>query len=50
VDYGGGGGGRRVKLVIVGYLQVNGSLLADGANGGERWGGGSGGSVYVRAQ
>ncbi|KAK4745542.1 hypothetical protein SAY87_011854 [Trapa incisa] len=49
VDYGGGGGGR-VKLVIVGYLEVNGSLLADGANGGERGGGGSGGSIYVRAQ
>ncbi|KAK4786549.1 hypothetical protein SAY86_010382 [Trapa natans] len=49
VDYGGGGGGR-VKLVIVGYLEVNGSLMADGANGGQKGGGGSGGSIYVRAQ
>lgn len=49
VDYGGGGGGR-VKLVIIGYLEVNGTLLANGANGGGRGGGGSGGSIYVRAQ
>ncbi|PKI68525.1 hypothetical protein CRG98_011074 [Punica granatum] len=49
MDYGGGGGGR-VKLVIGGYLEVNGSLSADGANGGSRGGGGSGGSIYVKAQ
>ncbi|XP_022754632.1 uncharacterized protein LOC111302962 isoform X3 [Durio zibethinus] len=48
VDYGGGGGGR-VKLEIKGLLEVNGSLLADGGDGGSKGGGGSGGSIYIKA-
>ncbi|KAK8543142.1 hypothetical protein V6N13_136324 [Hibiscus sabdariffa] len=48
VDYGGGGGGR-VKLVINELLEVNGSLLADGADGGSKGGGGSGGSIHIIA-
>ncbi|KAM7276309.1 hypothetical protein ACFE04_018175 [Oxalis oulophora] len=48
VDYGGGGGGR-VKLDILQYLELNGSLLADGGDGGRKGGGGSGGSIYLKA-
>ncbi|GMI84352.1 hypothetical protein like AT5G11700 [Hibiscus trionum] len=48
VDYGGGGGGQ-VKLVIKELLEVNGSLLADGADGGSKGGGGSGGSIHIVA-
>ncbi|KAL5783356.1 hypothetical protein ACOSP7_008385 [Xanthoceras sorbifolium] len=48
VDYGGGGGGR-VRMEIGGFVLVNGSLLADGGDGGNKGGGGSGGSVYIKA-
>ncbi|KAA8525336.1 hypothetical protein F0562_007246 [Nyssa sinensis] len=48
VDYGGGGGGR-IKLEIVRFLEVKGSLLADGGDGGAKGGGGSGGSIFVKA-
>uniref|UniRef100_A0A7N0V003 DUF8003 domain-containing protein n=1 Tax=Kalanchoe fedtschenkoi TaxID=63787 RepID=A0A7N0V003_KALFE len=48
IDYGGKGGGR-VKMVIDKLLDVNGSVLADGAGGGNKGGGGSGGSIYVKA-
>ncbi|KAL2525592.1 glycine-rich protein [Abeliophyllum distichum] len=48
IDYGGGGGGR-VMLVILRLLEVNGSVLADGGDGGTKGGGGSGGSIYIKA-
>ncbi|KAG5403070.1 hypothetical protein IGI04_009189 [Brassica rapa subsp. trilocularis] len=48
IDYGGGGGGR-VKMNVTQFLDVNGSLLADGGYGGAKGGGGSGGSVYITA-
>lgn len=48
IDYGGGGGGR-VKMDILQLLDVNGSLLADGAYGGPKGGGGSGGSIFIKA-
>ncbi|CAH1451664.1 unnamed protein product [Lactuca virosa] len=48
VDYGGGGGGR-IKLVVKNLLEMNGSLLAEGGNGGTQGGGGSGGSIYLKA-
>ncbi|KAK9273478.1 hypothetical protein L1049_018288 [Liquidambar formosana] len=47
-NYGGGGGGR-VKMTIVDFLLVNGSLLADGGNAGSKGGGGSGGSIFIKA-
>ncbi|XP_010526074.1 PREDICTED: uncharacterized protein LOC104803741 [Tarenaya hassleriana] len=48
VDYGGGGGGT-VEMEIPGNLDINGSVLADGADGGVKGGGGSGGSIYIKA-
>ncbi|XP_010519873.1 PREDICTED: uncharacterized protein LOC104799183 isoform X2 [Tarenaya hassleriana] len=48
IDYGGGGGGR-VKMDIMQFLEVNGSILADGADGGAKGGGGSGGSIFITA-
>ncbi|KAA8521316.1 hypothetical protein F0562_011989 [Nyssa sinensis] len=48
VDYGGGGGGR-IQLEIVKFVEVNGSLLADGGDGGTKGGGGSGGSIFIKA-
>ncbi|KAL3330314.1 hypothetical protein AABB24_034257 [Solanum stoloniferum] len=48
VDYGGGGGGR-LMLLVDKFLEVNGSLLADGGDGGVKGGGGSGGSIQIRA-
>nr|XP_043628452.1 uncharacterized protein LOC122599906 [Erigeron canadensis] len=47
-DYGGGGGGR-IKVVAVGLIQMNGTLLAEGGGGGTKGGGGSGGSIYLAA-
>ncbi|WOK97014.1 hypothetical protein Cni_G05722 [Canna indica] len=48
VDYGGGGGGQ-VYLVVEELLEVNGSITADGGEGGSLGGGGSGGSIYIDA-
>jgi len=48
IDYGGGGGGK-VKMDILQLLDVNGSLLANGGYGGAKGGGGSGGSIYIKA-
>ncbi|KAL3500639.1 hypothetical protein ACH5RR_039732, partial [Cinchona calisaya] len=48
LDYGGGGGGI-IKLKVGKLLEVNGSLLADGGDGGNKGGGGSGGSIYIKA-
>ncbi|GAB4852694.1 hypothetical protein Ancab_016908 [Ancistrocladus abbreviatus] len=47
-DFGGGGGGR-IKLNVAGSIEVKGSLLADGGNAGVKGGGGSGGSIYIKA-
>ncbi|OVA14461.1 hypothetical protein BVC80_1361g13 [Macleaya cordata] len=47
-DYGGGGGGR-IKMVIKGFLDVNGTVLAEGGDGGFEGGGGSGGSIKIAA-
>lgn len=48
IDYGGGGGGR-VMLLVSTLLEVNGSVLADGGDAGPKGGGGSGGSIYIKA-
>ncbi|XP_073122630.1 uncharacterized protein [Henckelia pumila] len=48
VDYGGGGGGR-VAIVVATFLEINGSVLADGGDVDNRGGGGSGGSIYIKA-
>ncbi|KAG6498625.1 hypothetical protein ZIOFF_038346 [Zingiber officinale] len=47
-DYGGGGGGQ-VFFIVKDFLEVNGSILADGGEGGSLGGGGSGGSIYINA-
>ncbi|MED6192115.1 hypothetical protein PIB30_117021 [Stylosanthes scabra] len=48
VDYGGLGGGI-VKLMVHQVLEMNARVLADGASGGNKGGGGSGGSIYIKA-
>lgn len=45
----GGEGGGRIRLEIVNEIEVGGSLLADGGDGGIKGGGGSGGSIYIKA-
>lgn len=49
-DHGGGGGGR-VWLTArdLGGIEVSGTVLADGGNAGLKGGGGSGGSIYIKA-
>nr|XP_048319674.1 uncharacterized protein LOC107405408 [Ziziphus jujuba var. spinosa] len=46
--YGGNGGGR-VKILVKDSLYVNGSITAEGGEGGSTVGGGSGGSIFVHA-
>ncbi|KAM3263833.1 hypothetical protein P3L10_000827 [Capsicum annuum] len=46
----GGSGGGRVYLDLKDLLYVNGSIRADGGDGGINGGGGSGGSISVHAQ
>ncbi|XP_012475770.1 uncharacterized protein LOC105791978 isoform X1 [Gossypium raimondii] len=46
--YGGKGGGR-VKFIVKDMIYLNGSVTAEGGNGGIKGGGGSGGSIYIRA-
>lgn len=46
----GGSGGGRVLLDIKDVLYVNGSVSAEGGDGGSLGGGGSGGSIIIRAQ
>ncbi|KAG5030118.1 hypothetical protein AAZX31_05G210200 [Glycine max] len=46
--YGGEGGGR-IKFEVVDSIDVSGDLLANGGDGGMKGGGGSGGSIYVKA-
>uniref|UniRef100_A0A803LU97 DUF8003 domain-containing protein n=1 Tax=Chenopodium quinoa TaxID=63459 RepID=A0A803LU97_CHEQI len=45
----GGNGGGRVKLIVENELYLNGSVLAEGGDGGASGGGGSGGSIYIIA-
>lgn len=45
----GGNGGGRVKLLVKDLLYLNGSVLAEGGDGGLSGGGGSGGSIFIRA-
>lgn len=47
-DFGGKGGGR-INVTVTGILVVNGSIEADGGSVGEEGGGGSGGSLYIKA-
>ncbi|GMH23780.1 hypothetical protein Nepgr_025623 [Nepenthes gracilis] len=47
-DFGGGGGGR-IRFDTMGSIEVSGCLLADGGNAGVKGGGGSGGSIYIKA-
>ncbi|KAL6608326.1 hypothetical protein ACP70R_041389 [Stipagrostis hirtigluma subsp. patula] len=46
-DYGGGGGG--VVWLFAEEIVMNGTVLADGGDGGTKGGGGSGGSIYLKA-
>jgi len=46
----GGAGGGAIRLTVGGVLTVNGSLTADGTNGVNESGGGSGGSVWVNVK
>ncbi|KAM0912788.1 hypothetical protein ACQ4PT_012593 [Festuca glaucescens] len=46
-DYGGGGGG--VVWLFAEEIVMNGTVLADGGDGGTNGGGGSGGSIYLKA-
>ncbi|KAK4802153.1 hypothetical protein SAY86_000356 [Trapa natans] len=45
----GGNGGGRIKLLVKDLLYLNGSVLAEGGDGGLNGGGGSGGSIFMRA-
>ncbi|XP_068648350.1 uncharacterized protein [Aristolochia californica] len=47
-DYGGGGGGL-ISFIVKDVLEINGTVSADGGDGGLKGGGGSGGSIYIRA-
>ncbi|XP_058206673.1 uncharacterized protein LOC131320103 [Rhododendron vialii] len=47
-DYGGKGGGR-IGLVVMNSIELHGNLLADGGEGGIKGGGGSGGSIKIKA-
>lgn len=43
----GGGGGGRIKLIVIDSLYVDGSVSAEGGNGRTDGGGGSGGSIII---
>ncbi|OWM88309.1 hypothetical protein CDL15_Pgr003721 [Punica granatum] len=45
----GGNGGGRIKLLVKDLLYLNGSVLAEGGDGGLNGGGGSGGSIFMHA-
>lgn len=47
-DYGGKGGGR-IGFVVENSIELHGCLLADGGEGGIKGGGGSGGSIKIKA-
>ncbi|XWS38680.1 hypothetical protein CRYUN_Cryun19dG0151800 [Craigia yunnanensis] len=44
-----GKGGGRVKIIVKDMLYLNGSVTAEGGDGGLKGGGGSGGSIFIRA-
>lgn len=44
-----GNGGGRVKLLVKDTIYINGSVTAEGGQGGSASGGGSGGSIFVHA-
>jgi hypothetical protein len=48
-DYGGGGGGGGVVWLFAKEIVLNGTVLADGGDGGIKGGGGCGGSIYLKA-
>ncbi|KAM1024366.1 hypothetical protein ACFX13_038382 [Malus domestica] len=48
IPFGGNGGGR-VKLLVKDMVYINGSVTAEGGDGGTTGGGGSGGSIFVHA-
>lgn len=48
VDYGGEGGGR-IRFEVNETIVVEGNLLANGGDGDSKGGGGSGGSIYIKA-
>lgn len=48
-SYGGEGGGR-IWLEVVDSIEVSADLLANGADGGMKGGGGSGGSIFIKAR
>lgn len=48
-DRSGGNGGGRVKIIVKDMLYLNGSVLAEGGDGGHKGGGGSGGSIFIYA-
>ncbi|XP_042055568.1 uncharacterized protein LOC121800075 [Salvia splendens] len=48
-EYGGGGGGR-IWLEAAELIEMRGTLLADGGDGGVKGGGGSGGSIYITSK
>ena len=48
-EYGGGGGGR-IWLEAAELIEMRGTLLADGGDGGIKGGGGSGGSIYITSK
>lgn len=45
----GGNGGGRVKLEVIDMINMNGSIVAEGGDGGIKGGGGSGGSIIIHA-
>jgi len=47
--YPGGGGGGAFRLQVSGTLTIEGSIMANGATGGDYSGGGSGGSLWLQA-
>ncbi|KAK1265041.1 hypothetical protein QJS04_geneDACA010502 [Acorus gramineus] len=47
-DHGGGGGGT-IMLQVNEMIEMNGTVSADGADGGLLGGGGSGGSIYIQS-
>ncbi|KAL5728944.1 hypothetical protein ACHQM5_001963 [Ranunculus cassubicifolius] len=47
-DHGAAGGGK-IWISVQGFLELSGIILAEGGDGGLKGGGGSGGSIYIKA-